>query len=291
MSASQVEKRRSFTKKQNLRRRVYRDMTTFQVFPLQAMAMDDYDQQVKEYFNVDQSDSSDEGDVVSDGSESAPRRQQARDETSSSSECDLLKQFRREFLKEKSIPMTAVEDGASASASSKAEFSGDRQANGSQLDYPTQNENTSSVLTDRRGEADSTEINGGINSSSDDKEHDSRQKALANSMESDNKTQLDHPQEVTQQKQPKAESSSSSSVDEPQHVRGQDKGQFVFISTLWSMEPRIFAMETALKGKRRYISAHLGRFMDHYWRECDVYNRHYYELIKEGTPCRLYFGE
>ncbi|KAL7526860.1 hypothetical protein ACHAXR_001683, partial [Thalassiosira sp. AJA248-18] len=29
--------------------------------------------------------------------------------------------------------------------------------------------------------------------------------------------------------------------------------------------------------------------MDHYWRECDVYNRHYYELIREDSPCRLYF--
>jgi len=63
------------------------------------------------------------------------------------------------------------------------------------------------------------------------------------------------------------------------------------LSTLWSLEPRLFAMETAMKGKRRYISTHLGRFMDHYWRECDVYNRHYYELIKENSPCRLYFGK
>ena len=62
-------------------------------------------------------------------------------------------------------------------------------------------------------------------------------------------------------------------------------------STLWSMEPRIFAMETAMHGKRRYISAHLGRFMDQYWRECDVYNRDYYELIRENSPCRLYFGK
>jgi hypothetical protein len=62
-------------------------------------------------------------------------------------------------------------------------------------------------------------------------------------------------------------------------------------STLWSKEPRLFAMETTVCGKRRYISAHLGRFMDRYWKECTVDTRHYYELIKEDVPCRLYFGK
>jgi len=62
-------------------------------------------------------------------------------------------------------------------------------------------------------------------------------------------------------------------------------------STLWSFEPRLFAMETSVRGRRRYLSGHLGRFVDRYWRECDVGSRHYYELIKEGSPCRLYFGE
>lgn len=60
---------------------------------------------------------------------------------------------------------------------------------------------------------------------------------------------------------------------------------------LWSKQPRLFAMETTLCGKRRYISSHLGRFMDQYWKECNVDTRHYYELIKEDVPCRLYFGE
>lgn len=59
---------------------------------------------------------------------------------------------------------------------------------------------------------------------------------------------------------------------------------------LWSMEPRIFAIEK-LGGKRKYIVCHLGRFMHRYWRHCEPSNRHYYELIKESTPCRLYFGE
>lgn len=58
---------------------------------------------------------------------------------------------------------------------------------------------------------------------------------------------------------------------------------------LWSMEPRIFALETSTSGKRRYIVGHLGRFLDHYWRESDPRTRHFYELIREGAPCRLYF--
>lgn len=61
------------------------------------------------------------------------------------------------------------------------------------------------------------------------------------------------------------------------------------MSALWSMEPRIFAEETSTTGKRRYIVGHLGRFLQHYWRERDPRSRHCYELIREGTPCRMYF--
>ncbi len=62
-------------------------------------------------------------------------------------------------------------------------------------------------------------------------------------------------------------------------------------SPLWSLEPRIFAIETSSTGKRKYLVCHLGRFMHHYWRFCESYAKHHYELIREGTPCRLYFGE
>jgi len=58
---------------------------------------------------------------------------------------------------------------------------------------------------------------------------------------------------------------------------------------LWSMEPRIFALETSSSGKRKYIVGQLGRFLQHYWRDSDPHGRHYYELIREGAPCRLYF--
>ena len=65
---------------------------------------------------------------------------------------------------------------------------------------------------------------------------------------------------------------------------------FECLHPLWSMEPRIFAMETSASGKRKYIVGNLGRFLNHYWRKSDPLNRHYYELIRENTPCRLYFG-
>jgi hypothetical protein len=61
------------------------------------------------------------------------------------------------------------------------------------------------------------------------------------------------------------------------------------MTVLWSMEPRIFAEETSATGKRKYIAGHLGRFLQHYWRERDPLIRHCYELIREGTPCRMYF--
>lgn len=55
---------------------------------------------------------------------------------------------------------------------------------------------------------------------------------------------------------------------------------------LWSKEPRIFATEKA-HGKRKYLVGHFGRIADWYWRKC--VNKHLYEVIRERTPCRLYF--
>ncbi len=60
---------------------------------------------------------------------------------------------------------------------------------------------------------------------------------------------------------------------------------------LFSLERRLFAFEYNDKGKRRYVVSHLGRFMQEYWMEMKASERNYYELIREGTPCRLYFGE
>lgn len=60
-------------------------------------------------------------------------------------------------------------------------------------------------------------------------------------------------------------------------------------SALYSLSPRIFAIETSTSGKRKYIVGHAGRIMQSYWIDCDPGARHYYELIRPHTPCRLYF--
>ena len=55
---------------------------------------------------------------------------------------------------------------------------------------------------------------------------------------------------------------------------------------LWSQEPRIFATEKA-QGKRKYLVGQFGRVADWYWRKANP--KHLYEVIRENTPCRLYF--
>ena len=62
-----------------------------------------------------------------------------------------------------------------------------------------------------------------------------------------------------------------------------------FLPPLWSMEPRILSVETSKTGRRRYVVGNFGRLADYYWRKLDPSARHYYELIRERTPCRLYF--
>jgi hypothetical protein len=77
-------------------------------------------------------------------------------------------------------------------------------------------------------------------------------------------------------------------IKERELPAGQPKAD-PFHPALWSMEPRVFAVEKSTTGKRKYIVGHLGRFLDYYWRKVDPKQRHYYELIREKTPCRLYF--
>jgi hypothetical protein len=80
-------------------------------------------------------------------------------------------------------------------------------------------------------------------------------------------------------------------LNEMQYNHSESQSSFQFLPPLWSMEPRIFALETSISGKRKYIVGNLGRFIHHYFRKSDPFNRHYYELIRENTPCRLYFGK
>ena len=62
-----------------------------------------------------------------------------------------------------------------------------------------------------------------------------------------------------------------------------------FLPALWSTEPRILSIETSKTGRRKYVVGHFGRLADYYWRKLHASSRHYYELIPEGVPCRLYF--
>ena len=84
-------------------------------------------------------------------------------------------------------------------------------------------------------------------------------------------------------------------------------------TALYCLEPRIFAIESKKSkpqlasydsvktdvdhknghiniggGRRRYVVAHVGRFMDTYWCKTEPEWRHAYELIPPHTPCRLY---
>ena len=78
------------------------------------------------------------------------------------------------------------------------------------------------------------------------------------------------------------------SVPSPQALAPEEDMKDILDSSeaLWSQEPRIFATEKA-QGKRKYLVGHFGRIADWYWRKS--INKHLYEVIRQQTPCRLYF--
>jgi hypothetical protein len=84
--------------------------------------------------------------------------------------------------------------------------------------------------------------------------------------------------------------STTDEIDDIAGVEGQQQQQRQQqkSSPLWSLEPRIFATEKG-SGKRKYIVGEFGRIVDWYWRKTAPSSRHLYELIREGSPCRLYF--
>ncbi len=269
-SASQAEKRREFSKRQNLRRQVFREMTTFQIFPLQAMAVDDFVKRLGDYLDAGVDDKEDTDSDRSECTRRVPRQMESGaksygdDDGGSSTDCDyqLRQQFKREFLIEKSIKISTVVVAEEKRQDHIDVATDGKQASIGEADYPTQCQNSVEVHC----------ASGAANSN----DNDLQQRNLSLDIQI-NRSNVTKPESVV-----------ASNLDHPSAQTSQVRPH---VSTLWSMEPRVFAMETSVKGKRRYISAHLGRFMDHYWRECDVYSRHYYELIKENAPCRLYFGE
>ena len=288
----QIQRRRDFTKKLNLRRQVYREMTSYQVFPLQEMAMRDLDEKLKDYLACGGENNDQDSESDSDAAErcvlvsksvrfrsgSASKAAETTDEMTR-----MRQQYVREFLKEKSIP-------SGAAASLKEMLPSRRVTDIKTCESAAAAQGT--LLQHHRGDNHQhSEQHVGEDSSEQDDQlihnnsSDSGRFELGQSNESRSDNTTTRSNESKNEELTTNELSSSSKSSKLDATKTEAS-----LSLLWSMEPRIFALETSGTGKRRYISSHLGRFMDHYWRECDLYNRHYYELIREGTPCRLYFG-
>ena len=214
--SSSIERRREFVRRQEARRRTFHEQTSFRVFPLQSLAMKDYD--------------------------------------------DLMRVHR-----------AASDDDARTKVGSDDVHG--RPTVGSQSIAISDEKITNDEGQSKQQQH--TDDDGDCRSSSE--ESNSIDDAVAKE-EGAKKEDL-----VLQQRSSLRDDNISSS--------SRCSASSSTSSALWSREPRLFAMETTVGGKRRYISAHLGRFMDRYWKECNVDTRHYYELIKEDVPCRLYFGK
>lgn len=313
-STDMITKKRSFTKKLAIQRHVYHEMTSLRKFPLQEMAIRDAEENLKDYFAAAAS-----GDDVaansddSDDSEDRDRRQknvtaaaaaasitkispkQGKAKATCPEEHTWREQFTKEFLEEKSLPLvvmtnntdqlvrssraTTVNDAVPTLTQEIADFLPFLDA---AIERHCDENETNSVSTDSSSVENSTETC----SQTNDKE---------NILDNNTKQSCVTFKEVDDCKQTNKDIAISSififedEEDDKEKEVSDDVHNTSKLPVLWSFEPRMFAMETALHGKRRYISAHLGRFIDHYWRECDANNRHYYELIREDTPCRLYF--
>ena len=210
-------------------------------------------------------------------------------------ETQLREQFTKEFLQEKSMPIVVMKNNELVQSTRTTTINNDDAV-------PTLTQEIANFLPfldaaiERHCDGDET------NSSNTESRSVEENNAETCSDLTDKENILDYDkqqncvtfQEIDEYQQANKDNATSSIFifdddDDEEEVSDDTQNTSHYLPILWSFEPRLFAMETALHGKRRYISAHLGRFMDHYWRECDVHNRHYYELIRESTPCRLYF--
>eukprot|EP00804_Cyclotella_cryptica_P007655 CCRYP_015234-RA/>CCRYP_015234-RA protein AED:0.02 eAED:0.02 QI:411/1/1/1/0.5/0.33/3/139/739 len=289
-SDHQIRKRREFTQRLNLKRRVYRELTSYQVFPLQEMALKDLDEKLNDYLSagIDKRESDrDCEDSATDGGAITVIRSKSLLGDSSSDECNanltskgtnepaadqstelrcLRDMFLQQFMREKTIPHNYATRTKIIVPSE--EVTSIRNIALDNLCCESSQKNFLPV---------------------DNNEHKPQQSEI---YEAENVSRRSvFSKKLTDDKDKShVQQQCLSCNDEvvPQEEQRDGAAVSNFLPILWSIEPRIFAFETSSNGKRRYISAHLGRFMDHYWRECDVYNRHYYELIREGSPCRLY---
>ena len=230
-SSSSIERRREFVRRQEARRRAFHDQTSFRVFPLQSLAMEDYDDLMRVHRAAADDDDA-RAKVVGSGDD--------------------------------------VRGGMPTVGSRSISISDEKITN---------DEGQSKQRQQQQQRTDDDDDDVDCRSSS---EEGSNLIDDAVAKEGGAKKDLVLQQQRSLRENDNNISSSSSRCSESSSST---------TSALWSKEPRLFAMETTVGGKRRYISAHMGRFMDRYWKECNVDTRHYYELIKEDVPCRLYFGK
>jgi hypothetical protein len=306
----EIRRRRQFTQELNLRRQVYRELTTYQVFPLQEMAMKDLHEKLKDYLSsgVDKLDSTvgksvGETDLGVIGSESCNVAKTDETEPCDYNDLDRLREkYLHDFLTERSIPPVDVTSVAAAVVLPEEESNQnegqDKCDSGSpkQHDSPLDNEQDSHQTAERgqyeqSGQTNITECL--VDSQENLQEQQQQNLSFIPNPKPPNEQQSCNSADNREDKQIQQDEDllRKTNISSPTEHQCNTIPTTTFLPLLWSMEPRIFAFETSSTGRRRYISAHLGRFMDHYWRECDSHSRHYYELIRENTPCRLYLGQ
>ena len=269
LTEEQLVRRREHASKQKIRLDVFKQMTSMSSHSIQQLpAFEDYDGLMDRYLPRSLSAAAtgggeaEEGEHDSDSDDERPEeRMRMPANMMTSAECLRQQQFEREFASELSLPSYTIECESDSS-----------ESNG----YPD------IIKTN-----DNCELQA---EAAQDKEN------LDNHLEPTNETHSDahkarpSPSDVARRHDDRETAARCADRCEGNHLQKSLLSiEKRFLSPLWSLEPRVFAKESSLTGKRKFICAHMGRFMDHYWRNCDVHTRHYYELIKETSPCRLYF--
>jgi len=260
LTDEQLVRRREYTSKQKIRLDVFKQMTVMSSHSIQQPAFDDYDGLMEHYLprsppaaatGGGEAAVCEHGDSDSDDEQPEERMRMPAHMKSAESSVhgDLRQQFKREFVDELSLPSYTVECESDSS---------DLIVNANE---PSQDKENVDNHLEPTNESCAT-ANKACASPDIARQHDDRETATLCEGCEDSHLQESSPLRTIEQR---------------------------FLSPLWSMEPRVFAKESSLTGKRKFICANMGRFMDHYWRNCDVHTRHYYELIKETSPCRLYF--
>lgn len=260
LTDEQLVRRREYTSKQKIRLDVFKQMTVMSSHSIQQPAFDDYDGLMEHYLPRSPPAAAtgggeaavcehDDSDSDDEQPEERMRMPAHMKSAESSAHGDLRQQFKREFVDELSLPSYTVECESDSS---------DLIVNANE---PSQDKENVDNHLEPTNESCAT-ANKACASPDIARQHDDRETATLCEGCEDSHLQESSPLRTIEQR---------------------------FLSPLWSMEPRVFAKESSLTGKRKFICANMGRFMDHYWRNCDVHTRHYYELIKETSPCRLYF--